>query len=169
MIKPAILYKKELEEKFKEVFYDLKFQYFTHGTMNDVPDIPDNNEKIHCFASVDENNEVLGFISYGVDWEAMTTTCFGAISFSPKGNVIYAQDLLRVVDNLFMKFNFNRVEWWAYADNPAIRGYDKLVKRFGGARVGYLKQNVKLLDGKVHDSIIYEILKENYIKNRKVK
>lgn len=167
MLKPAVLYKEELEKKFKEVFYDLKYQYFTHGAMNNVPDIPDNNEKFHCFASVDENDNVIGYVSYGVDWEAMTTVGFGAISFVPGGSVIYAYDLRKAIDDIFMKFNFNRIEWWAYADNPAIRGYDAFIKRYGGSRVGYLHQNVKLLDGKVHDSIIYEILRENYLKNRK--
>lgn len=169
MLKPAILYRGELENKFMEVFYDLKFQYYTHGTLNQIPEIPDNNEKSHCFASVDENNNVLGYISYGVDWEAMTAYCFGAISFTPAGNILFAYDLIQVVDNIFMKFNFNRIEWWAYADNPAIRGYDALIKRYGGIRAGYLKQNVKLLDGKLHDTIIYEILREDYIKNRRTK
>lgn len=167
MLKPAILYKEQLEQKFKEVFYDLKYQYFTHGSMNNVPDIPNSNEKFHCFASVDEDGNVLGYVSYGVDWEAMTTVGFGAISFVPGGSVTYAYDLREAIDNIFMKFNFNRIEWWAYADNPAIRGYDAFIKRYGGSRVGYLHQNVKLLDGKVHDSIIYEVMRESYIAHRK--
>lgn len=167
MLKPAILYKEELEDKFKEVFYDLKYQYFTHGAMNNVPEIPDSNEKFHCFASVDKKGNVLGYISYGVDWEAMTTCGFGAISFVPGGSVEYAYDLRKAIDNIFMKFNFNRIEWWAYSDNPAIRGYDSFIKRYGGRRAGFLKQNIKLLDGKLHDSIIYELLREDYIKNRR--
>lgn len=166
MIKPAILYKEELERKFKEIFYDLKFQYYTHGTFNNIPEIPNNNEKFHCFASVDENDNVIGYISYGVDWETMTTCGFGAISFAPAGNVLFAYDLRKVIDDIFVKFNYNRVEWWAYEDNPAIRGYDAFIKRCGGRRAGYLRQNIKLMDGKIHNSIIYEILREDYMKNR---
>ena len=67
--------------------------------------------------------------------------------------------------HIFVKFNYNRVEWWAYEDNPAIRGYDAFIKRCGGRRAGYLRQNIKLMDGKIHNSIIYEILREDYIKN----
>lgn len=169
MLKPAQLYVEKLQDKFAEIFCDLKYQYFTHGTMNNIPEIPDNNRDNHLFVSVNKNDEVLGYISYGVDWEAMTTCSFGAISFVPGGSVEFANDLRKAIDNIFMKFNFNRIEWWAYADNPAIRGYDNFIKRYGGRRAGYLKQNVKLMDGKLHDTIIYEVMREDYIKYRREK
>nr|DAE87766.1 MAG TPA: hypothetical protein [Caudoviricetes sp.] len=44
---------------------------------------------------------------------------------------------------------------------PALEGYGKLVRRFGGRESGYLRQVSKLMDGKLHDSIIFEILKSD--------
>lgn len=53
------------------------------------------------------------------------------------------------------------MEWWGYKDNPAIKGYRKFIKRFGGRECGYMRQTSKLMDGKLHDSVMFEILKED--------
>lgn len=166
MLKPALLYKEELEKKFAETFYNLKYQYFYHGTANNIPEIPNSNKDFHCFASVNDKGEVLGYVSYGVDWESMCNVGFGAISFTEGGSVEYANDLRQAIDDIFCKYNFNRIEWWAYADNPAIRGYKSFIKRYGGKEAGYLRQNVKLMDGKLHDTIIFEVMRDDYLAAR---
>lgn len=51
-------------------------------------------------------------------------------------------------------------------DNPSIRGYRNLCKRFGGKEIGQLHQNIKLMDGKLHDTTIFEIMKKDYIKSK---
>lgn len=52
----------------------------------------------------------------------------------------------------------NRIEFWAFVDNPAFDGYEKLVKKFGGKQVDTLHQLELLSDGKLHDVGIFEIL-----------
>ena len=143
-----------------------------YGIVNDwstklkLESIEDDNSYLHSFVSVDESGDILGYICYGVNWTSVSVPSFGAISFVPGGSITYARDLLQCIDNIFMKYNFNRIEWWAAADNPAIRGYKNLCKRFGGREVGYLRQNTKLMDNKLHDSIIFEIMREDYIKSK---
>ena len=44
------------------------------------------------------------------------------------------------------------------------KGYKKLIKKFGGKQVGKLTQNTRLLDGKLHDTVFYEIFREDYLK-----
>ena len=51
--------------------------------------IPDNNADSHCFVSVDKDDNVIGYISYNVDWSAMSADNWGIISFD-KGNLIFA-------------------------------------------------------------------------------
>lgn len=56
----------------------------------------------------------------------------------------------------------NRIEWWCYADNPAIRGYRNFIKRHGGRECGYWRQIARLQDGQLHDSVSFEILEEEF-------
>lgn len=48
---------------------------------------------------------------YNVNYETMSVPSFGAISFIPCGSITYAHDLLEVINNIFMVYNFNRIEW----------------------------------------------------------
>lgn len=167
MLKPAQLYKDELNKKMVEGWYDIENIYY-HGSPGSYElDFGDNNKNCHSFVSVKRRklgletiDTIIGFISYEVDWEAMSADNFGFISFD-KGNVLLVSDVVTCIRDLFLKYSMNRVAWYCYADNPALEGYRKLVKRFGGKEVGYLRQVTKLLDGKLHDSVIFEILKSD--------
>lgn len=59
-------------------------------------------------------------------------------------------------------YQFNRLEWCCFADNPAIKGYRNFINRCGGKEVGYLKATNVLMDQKLHDSVIFEIMKEDF-------
>lgn len=169
MLKPANLYAADLHIKFVETMYDMKYKYYHFGTSSGIPTIDDDNRWSHQFASIDNNGEILGYIMYGVNYETMSVPSFGAISFIPGGSITYARDLLQAIDNIFMVYNFNRMEWTCCIDNPAIRGYRNLCKRFGGREVGQLHQTIKLMDGKLYDTAIFEIMREDYIKSKERK
>lgn len=62
----------------------------------------------------------------------------------------------------------NRISWFAYVENPAIRGYRNFIKKHGGRECGYYRQIAKLQDGKLHDSVCFEILASEF-KGRKDK
>ena len=78
-----------------------------------------------------------------------------------KGNLEFIRDLHKVITDLFLVENFNRVEWWCFKDNPATRGYKKFIKRFGGRIAGELHKSCVFPDGSFHDTYIFEILKED--------
>lgn len=160
MIKPALLYEEKLQKANIESWYDMRNQYW-HGWCSEYKiALESNNSQYHQFVSVDSEDNVIGYISYCVDWTAMSATGFAMISFS-KGNMQFMKDLKEVVNNCFTKFSFNRIEFRAYADNPAIRGYRSFINRFGGKEAAYLRQDTKLMDGQLHDSVIFEILRED--------
>lgn len=159
MLKNVKLYEAEAERKSRETWYDLKYQWWCSCAGTRDFDFADNNYNYHCFVSINpKTDEVVGLMGYEVDWTSKSTNGFYAASFDEKGSTIFARDLLQMIDDIFMKYNFNRMEWRCWADNPAIRGYRKFCKRVGGREVGVLKKAGILLDGQTHDSVIFELL-----------
>lgn len=161
MIKPAILYKDNILTKYAEVMYDPAYQYYFGYPSSWLPNIPDNTENGHYFVSVDKDNNVIGYITYSINHLSKSCFNFGLISFD-RGNITLIRDTYQVVDDIFNKYNFNRIEWNCFADNPAINGYRNFIKRCGGREVGYLKQTNVLMDQKLHDSVLFELMKEEY-------
>jgi RimJ/RimL family protein N-acetyltransferase len=157
MLKPAQLYREQLQRKNTEAWYKPENIFWNGGTGDAEISLPDNNYERHCFVSVDKDDRVIGYISYNVDWSAMSAYGFGAISYD-KGNLVFARDLNTAICNLFEVYHLNRCAWCCFADNPAIRGYRNFIKRHGGKECGYMRQVAKLQDGKLHDSVDFEIL-----------
>ena len=161
MLKPAQLYKEKLIKKTYESWYEMENIYYSGWTGNDIPNLPENNYDEHNFVSVDKNDNVVGFISYGINWASMSAERFGIISFD-KGSLIFGRDLFQVICNLFEVYHMNRISWQAYADNPAVKSYRMFIKKHGGKECGYFRQNRKLQDGLLHDTVLFEILASEF-------
>ena len=162
MLKPAQLYKDKLQEENIKSWYKPENIYWHVGTAEYTIELPDNNVS-HYFVSVDGNDNVIGYISYTVDWQAMSADGWGMISFD-KGNMEFIKDLYQAICDCFEVYHMNRISWNCYADNPAIRGYRNFIKKHGGRECAYFRQYVRLKDGKLHDSVSFEILAEEFKK-----
>ncbi len=79
MIKPAQLYAEELKRLYCETWYDSKYIYYHSYTGTQELQFSDNNYERHSFAIL-ENNEVIGYISYRLNWASKVTYNFGIIS-----------------------------------------------------------------------------------------
>lgn len=163
MLKPAQLYSEELQKKNYETWYDQRYMYYHSGTGAYDIQLADNNCEKHQFVSVDKDNNVIGYISYKIDWCALSADNFGIISYD-MGNMEFLKDCYKVVCDLFEKYHMNRVGWFAFADNPAVRGYRNFINKHGGKECAYLRQISKLTDGKLHDAVEFEILAEEFHK-----
>lgn len=163
MLMPAQLYKDDLRDIFLKTWYIPENIYWNGWTGAEIIDLPENNYEMHCFVSIDKYRRIVGYISYYVDWVTMSADRFGIISFD-KGNLTFAKDLYQAICDLFEKYHMNRIEWVAFADNPAIRAYRNFIRKHGGKECGYKRQCVKLQDGKLHDSIEFEILASEFKK-----
>lgn len=163
MLKPAQLYKDKLQEENIKSWYKPENIFYNGGAGNSQINICEDNYECHQFVSVDKNDNVIGYITYIVDWMAMNADRFGVISFD-KGNVLFAKDVYMAVCNLFEIYHMNRVSWFVFVENPAIRGYRNFIKKHGGCECGYYRQVAKLQDGLLHDSIVFEILAEEFHK-----
>ena len=157
MLKPAQLYEEELKTKIIESWYKLENIYWNGGVGDSQISLPDNNYDVHHFVSVDNNDNVIGYICYNVDWNALSADSFGMISFN-KNSVIFAKDIYQAVCDIFEKYNLNRMSWVSFADNPAIRGYRNFINKHGGRECAHYRQVARLQDGKLHDSVSFEIL-----------
>lgn len=157
MLRPAQLYKNELYKEYIKTWYKPENIFYTGWTGDSIPEIPDNNYDKHCFVSVNKDEKIIGYISYSVDWVSMSAHNFGIISFD-KGNIGFARDVFKVICDLFDKYHMNRISWYAYVDNPAMRGYRNFIRKHGGRECGYCRQVARLQDGKLHDSVQFEVL-----------
>ena len=157
MLRPAQLYESELQRKNTEAWYKPENIFWNGGSGDSNINLPDNNYNSHCFVSVDKNNRVIGYITYSVDWSAMSADRFGIISYD-KGNLEFVKDLYQAICDLFEVFHMNRISWWCFVDNPAIRGYRNFVKKHNGRECAYHRQVARLQDGKLHDSVQFEIM-----------
>ena len=161
MLKPAQLYTDRLREEILKTWYRPENIYWNGSYWDSLVDIPEVNASKHCFASVDRQDRLIGYICYAVDWAAMSADGFGIISFD-KGNMEFIKDVCEAVSDIFTKYHMNRISWFCYADNPAIRGYRNFIRRHGGRVCGHYRQYARLQDGKLHDSVMFEILADEY-------
>lgn len=161
MLKPAQLYNEKLEEENIKAWYRPENIFWNGGTGDTTINLPDDNYDRHCFVSVDKDDNIIGYITYSVDWSAMSADRFGIISYR-KNSLEFAKDVYKVICNLFEVYHMNRLSWSSYADNPAIRGYRNFIKKHGGRECGYYRQIARLQDGKLHDSVDFEILAEEF-------
>lgn len=161
MLKTAQLYTTELTEKMYKTWYDPKYIYYHYAPGNCLIDLPQDNFHTHDFVSVDEDNNVVGYIAYNVNYTSMSAEYWSIIGFT-ECSIIFAQDIYLAICNAFDKFNMNRIEWSCIADNPAIRGYRNFIKKHGGTECAKFRQSIKLQDGKLHDIVYFEILKEEF-------
>lgn len=163
MLKPAQLYKEKLQEENIRSWYKPENIFWNGGAGDSQININEDNYGCHQFVSVDKENNVIGYITYEVDWSAMSADKFGIISFK-KGSIEFVKDVYRAICNLFEIYHMNRISWFAYVDNPAIRGYRNFIKKHGGVECAYYRQITKLQDGKLHDAVNFEILAEEFHK-----
>lgn len=161
----AIKYTEELKSKFIDTWYDEKYKYYHMGGWHrEYIPVEDDWEGMR-FVSLDKDNNVLGYIMYSLDRNISSAYDFGAINFSDD-KLIFGMDLGKVIDNIFCKFNMQRMEFNVVCGNPIEKSYDKMVEKYGGRIVGTRKRAVKLLDNHIYDVKIYEILREDYLRSK---
>ncbi len=165
MLAPAQLYEDKLREESIKAWYRPENIYWSGGTGDEVIDLPEDNHDRHCFVSVDKDDNVIGYIGYSIDWVAMSADGLCIISYR-KNSVEFARDVYEAVYNLFHAYHMNRVAWYAWADNPAVRGYRRFVRKYGGRECGIQRQVARLQDGRLHDSISFEILASEFRGNK---
>ena len=158
MLKPAILYKDELEKQFAKYLYTEKyFLYSGYSGCNELPSIKTQDDYFQ-FAILTPKpyavSQVTGYLAYHIDPITDTVDRFGLFSFK-LNNVHLAKDVYDKLDELIN--SHRRIEWRAIGGNPAIRSYDRVIKKYNGNKV-VLHAVTKDLSGNWRDEHIYEVV-----------
>ena len=173
MLVPAACYKEEIEKAYARLAYTEKLMWYDGCIDNFRHELTDESDKYH-FAIV-ENNTLLGYISFRVDWYCSMAYNFGLMSFIDE----YADDndfygckstkpaifkAIREVIRMVESFNLHRIDWRCVGGNPAERGYLGILKHFEDkydiAR-GVFRDNMKDRYGNYHDTIMFEMIKKD--------
>ena len=164
MIKPAQLYSSELKKLFYEIAYDERFKFLEGCSYSDEYKPSESSWGSHEFVSI-INDIVIGYMRYSISRDNYNVKSLQVVNFTFKPNIIFARDLYEVMHNIFEKYNFNKISFQCVIGNPIEKTYDKLIKKYNGNIVGIHKKHMRLMDGKLYDCKIYEILREDYFKS----
>ena len=161
MLRNARLYIDELQEKAYDTWYDTKYQfYYAGGYFNEI-DFSDDNR--WTFVSVNDDDEVIGYITFQIAPDTNCVRNFGAMSLCDNLNITFARDVAGLVNDIFCKYHFNRMEWYCVDGNPVLRSYKKFCEKHGGTVVAHEHECIKTIDGVLRDTYGFEILARNYI------
>lgn len=161
MIKLANPYEQELNHKILECSLDPRYMYYFGDNGSYSVSVADNTVYLHDFVSVDKDGKLIGYIGYSISPSARRAHSFGLISFDI-GNLTFVRDAQKVITDIFEKYHLNMISWVAYEDNPVVESYRRMCKKFGGKEVAHERQVARLMDGKLHDSITWEVSAEEY-------
>ena len=156
MLKPAILYADVLTELFQEYLYTEELFYYIGAPVNWVPEISVSDNKFQ-YAIVDEEDTVLGFLSYSIDLATSQVRDFGLFSFDPNNSII-GIDIGKKLKELIN--TYHRVAWQMVGGNPVKRHYDELCKYYNG-NIMVLHDTTIDWNGCYRDSYYYEIINVN--------
>lgn len=160
MLKPAKNYESELRQKLRDTWYDEDYKFYHSDSYRGDFNLDDDSRWF--FVSVDSDNNVIGYISFVVDRDVNQVRNCGAISFDI-GNTIFAKDLISLLDDIFMKYHFNRLEWCCVEGNPVMPSYIRWCSKHGGQQVAREHECVRTIDDVLRGSFTFEILSKNYI------
>lgn len=157
MLKPAILYKKEIEEELKKYFYTDEMMFYQGYTVNKLIEVEESGDFGNFqYAVVGSCCDLIGYISYRVDYYSKCAYNFGAFSFV-EGNPIFGKDLYGILESMIE--NMHKTTFTAISGNPAVRGYDKFLKKHNDIGTKHiLKDDFKDTSGIYHDRYVYEFI-----------
>lgn len=166
MLDIAINHTEELKKRFRETWFEEKYKFYNYDTYYSDWSIDDSTWDNHQFASIDKNGVVIGYIGYAVKRQTYNCDALGIINFSDD-KITFGMDVGHVLTDIFEKFKFRKLNFSVVMGNPIEKTYDKLVKKYGGRVVGVYEKEVRLVDGDYYDVKYYEILRENYLENKR--
>lgn len=164
MLEYAKKHETKLRELFLEIVFDKKYMYYNNSVYYNEHKINESTWNNHDFVSLDKDGNVIGYIVYEIDRSTGGVLGFAIINFSE--NKTFGKDVHQAIDDIFCKFQFEKLEYCVVVGNPIEQTYDRLTKKYGGRVVGTQIKHRKLIDGNIYDLKIYELFKEDYMRNR---
>jgi len=162
MIDVAIKYEDEIKKLYPSTWFDDKYAYYWATNYRFSYEIKPGTWNGCQFVSLDNTGKVLGLIGYTISRESDYVDGLAIINFSDN-KVVFGRDVQKVIDDMFTKYNFRKLEFYVIVGNPIEHTYDRLIKKYHGKIVGVYTDHVKLMDNYYYDEKIYEIFRDDYI------
>lgn len=169
MLDYAYFHKEELQKQIKKVLVPNVFlgkykflhvlPYHNFESFNIEP----NSKRWIQFVSITKDGQVVGYFGADIDRDvnaAKEIVVFNLADNSPT----FASDFRDFFRKLFGGYNLNKVSFSVVVGAPHEPMYDLYAKKYGGRIVGILKNHIKLIDGKIYDLKMYEVMKETAVK-----
>lgn len=168
MIADAYNYSADILRLWSNLRLNPKYDYLQNGTGRDaiMLFLSDNDTRCKNFVSLNIHGDILGFIHYYSDTNVNRASDFTIVSLTEEPSTEFIMDVRECIDDIFVRYNHNSFECLTFVGNPAIRGYNNLIKKCGGYVAGYYHDAVRTVDGKIRDILVYEIMRDSYIKCR---
>jgi hypothetical protein len=164
ILKLAYTYKDKLQEIYKSIIFQEKYKYYNFSTYwNYELKIEDDSWNYIQMVSVDDEDNIRGYFSATINRTSNIVDALGIINFYDV-NVVFAKDMYQFIKDLFLKFNFRKIEFSVVIGNPIEKMYDKYIHKYNGNIIGIKRQSIKLHDDKLYDVKLYEIFKDDCIK-----
>ena len=156
MLVPAILYKDEIRKRFAEFNYTEDMVFYTGYLGNSLPRIEDSGDGGGYQYAIIDNDKLIGYFTYSIDWYSSSARCFGLFSFN-RNNKLIGLDVRRELRKIINDYHIHRLEWRMVGGNPVEKHYDKFCEKYRGKKF-VLTDVIKDRYGKYHDDVIYEII-----------
>lgn len=166
MLDWAINYVEQLTMLHRKSLTNEKYKYLDFSSYQNLNiNISDSTWECIQKVSVDREGKIHGYLKANLNRSSDIVTGLTVMNFD--SNYIFSKDMYQFIDELFTIYNFRKIKFYALADNPANKMYEKVIKRLGGRVVGVFKEEIKSCDNKYYDEVNYEIMREDYINNIK--
>lgn len=171
MLVPAMCYKDEIEKAYTRLAYTQKLMWYDGCIENFKHELTEEDGK-YQFAIV-ESGQVIGYISFRVDWYCSMAFNFGLMSFMDiyfdnpsqeyKSSKPIVFKAIREVIRMIEGFNLHRIDFRCVSGNPAELKYTGIVsmyhKDFKIRKVAF-KDNIKDRQGNYHDTLMFELIRK---------
>lgn len=178
MLVPAITYKETIEQEFKKIQYTDKYLWYTGSIDNYDIEVKTEVDKF-AFAIVYQE-ELIGYVSFRVDWYCSMAYNFGLIKFKDEvkdkekvdnwgcpvkvntSRIMFAA--IREVIRMIESFNLHRIDFRCVSGNPAEFKYWRIMKLVEKSEKWYwhgikFTDNIRDKQGNYHNTIVYELLR----------
>ncbi len=155
-------YEKELQLLFTNIAYDKKYMFYNNTSYRDNYESSKSTWDKHEFVSLDKDNKIIGYFKYSISRSTLSCSALQIINFSDN-QITFGRDFVRMMDDIFTKFNFRKITYGVVVGNPIEKTYDKLTRKYGGKIVGTYSKDSLLIDNNYYDYKVYELLRDNYI------
>ena len=171
MLIPAIQYKEEIEKQFQRIQYSEKYLWYTGSIDNYDIEVKTEGDK-YSYAIV-ESGQVLGYISFRIDWYCSMAYNFSLIRFLPyyfdnptqeyKDSTLKMASAILEVIRMIESFNLHRIDFRCVSGNPVWKKYEHLLlwfhRRDWIGNMIVFRDNIRDREGDYHDTICYELIR----------